>query len=93
MSRIKKRTRGEELLGWLQMQKVDGTSTETISVYERGTAIYLIRYFRDGRYYRHLLHPAAAGLIEEAALVWDDLTVQGSSFRSVHLGYPDTQRK
>ena len=73
------------------MRKADGTSIESINVYERGKSVYLVRYFPKGNSYRHLVHPAARGWIEEAALVWDDLIAQGSSFRSVGLGYPENK--
>lgn len=91
MSRVKKKTRGEQLIGWLQMCRTDGTATETLSVYMKGRSVYLDRLFADGKTYRHLVHPGAHGWIVEAALVWDDVTVQGSSFRPVVLGYPENK--
>jgi hypothetical protein len=84
MARQRRRSsRKKELVGWLEMQKSDGSGKERISVYKKGNSVYLSRYSSGGRSYKHPVHAAAKGWIGEAASVWTDLTVQGSKFRSV----------
>ncbi len=84
-------SRKKELVGWLLMQKADGSGKVQITVHKKGTSVYLHRHlsgYLTG--YDHLVRPAAKGWIPEAAIVWNDLTVVGSKFRSVVKGPPKT---
>ncbi len=88
MARQRKRSsRKKELVGWLLMQKADGSGKVQITVHKKGASVYLHRHLSG---YDHLVHPAAKGWIPEAATVWNDLTVKGSKFRSILEGLPET---
>ena len=80
-------SRKKELVGWLLMQKADGSGKVQITVHKKSASVYLHRHLSG---YDHLVHPAAKGWIPEAATVWNDLTVKGSKFRSILEGLPET---
>ncbi len=79
-------SRKKELVGWLLMQKADGSGKVQITVHKKSASVYLHRHLSG---YDHLVHPAAKGWIPEAATVWNDLTVKGSKFRSILEGLPE----
>lgn len=76
-----------EQLGWLRMKKKGTDETEVISVYKQESVTFLVRHGISAPY-EHMVHESATGLIEEATVVWNDFTVEGSSFHPLVLGYP-----
>jgi hypothetical protein len=74
------------------MQKVDGSGKVVLSVYKQDMGIHLVRPLQTGQS-EHLVRSSnqasADGWMLEATVVWDDLTVEGSEFRSFLLGRPD----
>jgi hypothetical protein len=74
------------------MQKVDGSGKDVLSVYKQDMSIYLVRQLQTGPS-EHLVRgsneASADGWMLEATLVWYDLTVKGSEFRSFLFGRPE----